>query len=110
MRNPFPRTDMVLAEFAALRGGYMTYDEAHQTNQAPFRAMLQRGWIDYHRGRGFFLTRAGQEAWDAFTSRSIARKHPELPLTKFFDAAAFGLAPPQKTRTRRKKARARAAA
>lgn len=75
-----------------MKGGVMTVEEAQAFDQRPFRSMLIRGYVSYSRKEGgFYLTEAGQKAWLDFNSRDITRKNPHLPLTAFFDAAAFGL-------------------
>lgn len=83
----------MMKSFVNLRGGYMSIEEAHAFDQRPFRSMLIQRWVGYHHGedRGFYLTKAGEAAWQEFQDTQIFRKHPELPLTAYFDAVAYGL-------------------
>lgn len=89
----------MMQAFLDLRGGYMTIDEARTYDQRALRSMLIRKYVAYHAGRGFYFTKDGKNAWEEFGDTDIRRKHPELPLTAYFDANAYGLAKP-KTRTR----------
>lgn len=72
---------------------YMTLDEAATFDQRPFRSMLIRGWCAYRPGRGFHITKVGKAALNEFHTTDISRKHPEMPLTAYFDPTAYGLAP-----------------
>lgn len=71
---------------------FMTIDEARGYDQRPFRSMLIQKWIDYKKGKGFYITKEGRRAWYEFGNTDISRKHPELPLTKVFDPEIYGLA------------------
>ena len=72
-------------------GTYMRIDEAQHFDQRPFRSMLIRQWIAYKPGRGFHITPAGRKAHSEFHHTVISRKNPTLPLTSFFDPAAYGI-------------------
>ena len=78
----------MLREFA--QGGYMTIAQAQAYDQRPFRSMLIRKWVAYT-GHGFHITAEGKKAWYEFEHTDIARKNPTLPLTSYFDPAAYGL-------------------
>ena len=69
----------------------MTIKGAQALDQRPFRSMLLRKWVTYRPGHGFHITRAGRDAFRNFEHHSIERKNPLLPLTSYFDAAAWGL-------------------
>lgn len=82
----------LLKAFAASSAGAMSFDDAHRYDQRPFRSMLMRGWVTYdRRAHGFRITKAGREAWDEFLRTDISRKSFDRPLTKYFDAQAYGL-------------------
>jgi hypothetical protein len=82
----------MLRAFAEERSDfYMSIDQAKHFDQRPFRSMLIQRWIAYKPGRGFHITREGRAAWGEFLSTDIARKHPEMPLTAYFDPTAYGL-------------------
>jgi len=85
----------LLQTFADLgRGNFLTIAEAQRYDQRPFRSMLYRGWITYRAGRGFHLTAEGGEAWHRYHNTNILRQNPQLPLTSYFDATAYGLPKP----------------
>lgn len=69
----------------------MSIEEAHRYDQRPFRSLLARGWVEWSPGRGFHITSAGRDAWDAFHHTSILRTDPSRPLTRYFDLAAHGI-------------------
>jgi hypothetical protein len=72
--------------------GVMTIEQAQQWDQRPFRSMLMRGWVAYKPGRnGFSITKSGVHALNEFLSTDIARRHPEMPLTAYFDPDAYKL-------------------
>lgn len=73
--------------------GYMTIADAQKFDQRPFRSMLIRGWCAYRPAHGFHITKEGEQAMLEFESTDILRKHPELPLTRYFDPTAYGLKP-----------------
>ena len=52
----------------------------------------------YRPGRGFHITRAGRQAWHEFQQTSIVRQNPDAPLTRYFDAEAYGLSPQKQHR------------
>lgn len=79
-------------------GVYMSIDQAQHYDQRPFRSMLVRGWIAYRPGRGFHITHEGKRAFDVFHHTEITRKNPLMPLTSYFDPAAYGLRETEKTR------------
>jgi hypothetical protein len=87
----------MLEEF--IKGGPdydMPTDEARKYDQRPFGSMLIRRWVAYSmRRRAFYLTREGWDAWDRFQQANIQRKHPEAPLTHYFDQL-IGLAKPSR--------------
>ena len=70
---------------------YMSIAQAQKFDQRPFRSMLMQGWVEYKPGKGFHITEAGLKAWDEFRFTAIARKNPDMPLTRYFDPAAYGL-------------------
>jgi hypothetical protein len=72
---------------------FMSIEEAATFDQRPFRSMLIQGWASYRPGRGFHVTKEGKRALDEFLTTDISRKHPEMPLTAYFDATAYGLGP-----------------
>lgn len=76
---------------------YMSIDEAAHFDQRPFRALLIRKYVAYKPGRGFHLTQAGRDARRTFYETDIARKDPTMPLTAYFDPAAYGLKPRRKS-------------
>lgn len=84
---------MLLALVQNGRSGYMNYAEAAKFDQRPFRSMLIRGWCAYRPGRGFHITREGEAAMEEFRTTDILRKNPDRPLTRYFDATAYGLDP-----------------
>jgi hypothetical protein len=71
--------------------GYMSIEEAQKFDQRPFRSMLIHRWCAYRPGRGFHITKEGQQAMYEFEDTDILRKNPSLPLTSYFDAVAYGL-------------------
>ena len=71
--------------------GHLSIEDAQVYDQRPFRSMLIREYIAYSPGRGFHITRAGRTAHEEFHHANIARKNPLLPLTSYFDPAAYGL-------------------
>ena len=82
----------MLKEFARHpEGFYMSVEQAQHFDQRPFRSMLMRQWISYRPKKGFYITKAGREAWHAFLHTPIERKNPEAPLTSYFDPAAYGI-------------------
>lgn len=87
---------LVQAFLGLQRTEYMSIEQAQKFDQRPFRSMLIREWIAYRPGRGFHLTREGREAWHDFHATDISRRHPELPLTSYFDPTQYGLKPPAK--------------
>lgn len=84
----FPMLERFLA---AGNGSYMSIREAQKFDQRPFRSMLKRGYIAYHPGHGFSVTRKGRDAWREFHETSIERKNPFGRLTAFFDPMFYGL-------------------
>ena len=70
---------------------YMSIEEAQQFDQRPFRSMLVQKWCAYRPGRGFHITKEGKAAMYEFMTTDIVRKNPNMPLTSFFDATAYGL-------------------
>jgi hypothetical protein len=83
----------MLKHFAARGSDYhMSIDQAQKFDQRPFRSMLIRGYIEFSpRNKGFHLTPAGRDAWEAYQHTNIARKNPTLPLTAYFDPSVYGL-------------------
>lgn len=79
----------IFAEIGLAR--VMSIDDARHWDQRPFRSMLMRGWVAYRPGKsGFAITKSGVKALNEFLNTDISRQHPELPLTSYFDAAAYG--------------------
>jgi hypothetical protein len=78
--------DLGLAQF-------MSIVDAQRWDQRPFRSMLVQGWVAYRPGRGFHITKTGRAAYHEFLNTDIGRKDATLPLTAYFDAAAYGLKP-----------------
>jgi hypothetical protein len=78
--------------------GYMPIEDAQKFDQRPFRSMLVQGWAAYRPGRGFHVTPKGRDTMLEFQSTDILRKHPESPLTAYFDPTAYGLAPSKKAK------------
>ena len=72
---------------------YLTIEEAQQFDQRPFRSMLIRKWAAFRPGKGFYVTKEGRAAMNEFHTTDITRKHPEMPLTAYFDVTAYGLKP-----------------
>lgn len=70
---------------------YMGTEEAARFDQRPFRSMLIRKYISYRPGKGFHLTKEGRAAYQEFLETDILRQNPNLPLTAYFDAAAYGI-------------------
>lgn len=89
---------MLRALFENGRTGYMRYEDAQKFDQRPFRSMLIRGWCAYSPGRGFHITREGEDAMREFETTEILRKNPTLPLTSYFDPTAYGLDPLKKAK------------
>lgn len=83
---------------------YMKIDEAQQFDQRPFRSMLIREYAAYTPGKGFHITSKGRDARKTFYETDIVRKNPTLPLTAYFDPAAYGLAAPKKKKPKAMKA------
>jgi len=80
----------MLRMFAEDPARTMSIEDAQHFDQRPFRSMLIRGWITYHRGqRVFQVTPEGEAAWREFLNRDIARKDPTLPLTAYFNPTAY---------------------
>jgi hypothetical protein len=77
---------------------YMSIEAAQAFDQRPFRSMLIQRWIVFVPGRGFRITKEGRAAWREFHETSIMRLHPEMPLTAYFDADAYGLTKPKAAR------------
>lgn len=73
--------------------GYMDIETAQRYDQRPFRSMLIRKWVAFRPGHGFYLTKDGRNAWQDYHATEIWRKNPNLPLTAYFDPAAYKLAP-----------------
>jgi hypothetical protein len=93
----------MLQMFADNREGeYLSYSEAHNFDQRPFRSMLIRQWISYRPGRGFHITREGRAALHRLNETDIARNQGSIsqPLTRYFDAVAYGLDHPNKRKLR----------
>ena len=76
-------------------GAGMSIDDAQHYDQRPFRSMLIRGWVKYSPRTGFAVIEHGKEAYHEFLSRDILRRNPALPLTAYFDPAAYGLSAPR---------------
>lgn len=74
-------------------GVYVSIAQAQAYDQRPFRSMLVRGYVAYRPGRGFHITPEGRKTLEIFLYTEIQRKNPLLPLTRFFDPTAYGLAP-----------------
>lgn len=70
---------------------FMSIEQAQHWDQRPFRSMLIQKWVVYKPGKGFHVTKLGVRALNEFLSTDIARKHPEMPLTVYFDPDAYGL-------------------
>lgn len=83
----------MLREFHVRGAGHvMSVAEAQHYDQRPFRSMLMRGWIEYSpKAKGFRIIDKGRAAWHEFNATAITRQDPSMPLTAYFDAAAFGL-------------------
>jgi len=78
---------------------YMDIEAAQRYDQRPFRSLLIRKWVAFRPGHGFYLTRAGKDAWRNYHGTEIWRKNPTLPLTAYFDITAYKLkAAPGKVR------------
>lgn len=87
----------MLQMFATGGTGYhMSIEDAQQWDQRPFRSMLIQKWVVFRPGRGFHITREGLAAYHEFLNTDIARKNASLPLTKYFDATAYGLNKPRR--------------
>lgn len=74
---------------------YISYEEAQAFDQRPFRSMLIRKYMAYKPGKGFHLTQAGRDARKEFYDTDILRRNRNLPLTAYFDPAAYGLTRPK---------------
>lgn len=70
---------------------HMNLEEAARFDQRPFRSMLIREYISYKPGKGFHLTKSGRAAYHEFLETDILRRNPNLPLTAYFDADAYGI-------------------
>lgn len=70
---------------------FMSIESAQRWDQRPFRSMLIQKWVAYKPGHGFSITKPGLAALHEFMSTDISRKHPEMPLTAYFDPDAYGL-------------------
>lgn len=79
---------------------FMSIDEAQHFDQRPFRALLIRKYVAYKPGKGFHLTEAGRAARKTFYETDIVRKDPTMPLTAYFDPAAYGLKPRPKEKSK----------
>lgn len=85
----------MLKVFADRNGSFhLSVMDAQGFDQRPFRSMLIRKYVEYRPGRGFHITVDGRNAAYEFEHREIARKDPSLPLTNYFDFAAYGLSDP----------------
>jgi hypothetical protein len=62
-------------------------------DQRAFRSMLVRQYIDYRPDKGFRMTPLGRDVLQSFKETDISRTDPSLPLTSYFDPAAYGLTP-----------------
>lgn len=74
--------------------GHVTIEEAQTLNQSTFRSAMIRGYCIYRStgpNRGFHVTKEGREELRAFRAADVTRKNPHGPLTKYFDAQAYGL-------------------
>jgi hypothetical protein len=80
---------------SALAGmDYYRLEEAAKLDQRPLGSLYHRGWVDYRPGKGFHLTKVGLAAYDKFMGETRLRKHPEKPLSHYFDPIAYSLRPP----------------
>ena len=93
------RQHAMLELLVTRQDGYITYEQAQELDQRPFRSMLIQKWVAYRIGRGFRETPAGIDAWNEYLAADITRKNAHAPLTKYFDAVFYGLvAGPVKTK------------
>jgi len=74
----------IIEELAATN--YVPLERAAQIHQRAFGSLLQRGYVAYKHGRGFYLTQDGRDARVEFLETDIYRKNPTLPLAKFVDS------------------------
>jgi hypothetical protein len=70
---------------------YLSYEQAQELDQRPFRSMLIQKWVSYRPQRGFRVTKEGVDAWNEYLAADITRKNTHAPLTKIFDAVFYGL-------------------
>ena len=85
----------LLRDFCAMPPGmFMPVSEASKLDQRPFGSLYHREWVGYRAGKGFYATAKGRSAFDEYTAAEARhRNRPELPLSHYFDATAYGLAP-----------------
>ena len=75
-----------------IESSFLSIEDVQKFDQRPFRSMLIQQWVVYKPGRsGFAITPLGRKAWEEFQHTDIARKNPLAPLTRYFDATAYGL-------------------
>jgi hypothetical protein len=90
----------VLREFCLMRSGsYVSVAEAAKLDQRSFGSLYHRGWLGHRPGKGFYATAEGLSAFDEYMqSEARRRKHPELPLSHYFDPTIYQLHEPKKAK------------
>lgn len=85
------RQHAMLELLVTQKDDYISYEQAQELDQRPFRSMLIQKWVSYRPGRGFRVTKDGLDAWNEYLAADISRKNTHAPLTKMFDAVFYGL-------------------
>jgi len=105
MRRPFSgkQLNMLQAFYDNGLAGRVTIEEAMGLLQPTLRSMMIRDYVAYrpNGARGFHITKTGVEAMEDFHAANILRKNPTLPLTSYFDPAAYGLTMPKQKGARK---------
>lgn len=80
-------------------GSFISYEQAHGIKQGTFGSFIspKRGYLKYIQSReGWRVTKAALDARRSYLLADISRLNPGRPLTHYFDAAAYGLEPPER--------------
>ena len=71
---------------------YISFEDAHLLDQRPFRSMLIRKYIAFKPGRGFHITKEGEDALYRWYHTVVdQRKDTLAPLTKTFNPQDYRL-------------------
>lgn len=104
MRVVLSNLQLALLE-TACHVDHISLEQAAQFTQTTFGSALREKnkWLAYRPGKGFVITKEGREARARMYEADITRKNPNGPLTRYFDANAYGLTPRKKREPKAKK-------